>query len=165
MPRQPRRDLAGVPQHIVQRGNDRHACFFEDVDYRTYLTGLREASLRYGCALHAYVLMTNHVHFLLTPNARGGVSRVMQWLGRHYVGYINGRYRRTGTLWEGRYKSCLVDTGRYLLYLLPIHRAQSRACGHGSYARRVSLVELSRQRVWRGRCVDQPSLGVRATWA
>ena len=115
MPRQPRPDLAGVPQHVVQRGNDRQACFFDDVDYRIYLTGLREASLRYDCAVHAYVLMTNHVHLLLTPCARGGVSRMMQWLGRHYVGYVNARYRRTGTLWEGRFKSCLVDTDRYLL--------------------------------------------------
>jgi putative transposase len=115
MPRQPRPDLAGVPQHVVQRGNDRQACFFEDADYRAYLTGLREASLRYGCLVHAYVLMTNHVHLLLTPSARGGVSRMMQWLGRNYVGHVNVRYRRTGTLWEGRYKSCLVDTDHYLL--------------------------------------------------
>lgn len=115
MPRQPRPDLAAVPQHVVQRGNDRQACFFEEVDYRTYLTGLRQASQRYGCSVHAYVLMTNHVHLLLTPAASGGVSRMMQWLGRHYVGYVNARYRRTGTLWEGRYKSCLVDTERYLL--------------------------------------------------
>ena len=115
MPRQPRPDLAGVPQHVVQRGNDRQVCFFEDVDYRAYLTGLREASLRYGCAVRACVLMTNPVHLLLTPSARDGVSRMMQLLGRQYVGYVNARYRRTGTLWEGRYKSCLVDTDRYLL--------------------------------------------------
>jgi putative transposase len=115
MPRQPGPDLAGVPQHVEQRGNDRQACFFGDGDYRTYLTGLREAPLRYGCAVHAYVLMTNHVHLLLTPCATGCVSRMMQWLGRHYVGYGNARYRRTGTLWEGRFKSCLVDTDRYLL--------------------------------------------------
>lgn len=115
MPRQPRPDLAGVPQHVVQRGNDRQACFFEESNYRTYLTGLRQAALRYGCAVHAYVLMTNHVHLLVTPDLRGGVSRMMQWLGRHYVGHVNARYRRTGTLWEGRYKSCLVDTERYLL--------------------------------------------------
>lgn len=74
MPRQPRPDLAGIPQHVVQRGNDRQACFFEEVDYRAYLTGLREASLRYGCAVHACVLMTNHVHLLLTSGARGGVA-------------------------------------------------------------------------------------------
>ncbi len=89
--------------------------FFEESDYRTFLTGLRQAALRYGCAVHAYVLMTNHVHLLVTPGALGGVSRMMQWLGRHYVGYVNTRYGRTGTPWEGRYKSCLVDTDRYLL--------------------------------------------------
>jgi putative transposase len=115
MPRQPRPDLADVPQHVVQRGNDRQPCFFVGDDYRRYLAGLRESAIRYGCVVHAYVLMTNHVHLLVTPSSSGAVSRMMQWLGRQYVGYINGRYRRTGTLWEGRYKSCLVDTERYLL--------------------------------------------------
>ena len=115
MPRQPRLDLADVPQHVVQRGNDRQPCFYVTDDYRRYLAGLRESAIRYGCSVHAYVLMTNHVHLLVTPSSAGAVSRMMQWLGRQYVGYINGRYRRTGTLWEGRYKSCLVDTERYLL--------------------------------------------------
>ena len=115
MPRQPRLDLAGVPQHVVQRGHDRQACFFAEEDYRCYLTGLRQAAARYGCAIHAYVLMTNHVHLLVTPDAVGAVSRMMQWLGRHYVGHVNARYRRTGTLWEGRFKSCLVDSERYVL--------------------------------------------------
>ncbi len=114
MPRQPRPDLAGVPQHVVQRGNDRQPCFFADADYLCYLTSLREVSLRYGVSIHAYVLMTNHVHLLATPSDSGGVSRMMQCLGRQYVPYINVRYRRTGTLWEGRFKSCLVDTGDYL---------------------------------------------------
>ncbi|MGB5939658.1 MAG: transposase [Rhodanobacter sp.] len=115
MPRQPRPDLADVPQHVVQRGNDRQPCFYVTDDYRRYLAGLRESAIRYGCSVHAYMLMTNHVHLLVTPSSAGAVSRMMQWLGRQYVGYINGRYRRTGTLWEGRYKSCLVDTERYLL--------------------------------------------------
>ena len=115
MPRQPRPDLAGVPQHVVQRGNDRQPCFYVADDYRRYLARLRESALRYGCLVHAYVLMTNHVHLLVTPLSVGAVSRMMQWLGRQYVGYINGRYRRTGTLWEGRYKSCLVDSVHYLL--------------------------------------------------
>ena len=105
MPRQPRPDLAGIPQHIVQRGNDRQACFFAEPDYVRYLTNLREAALRYGVAIHACVLMTNHVHLLATPDAPGVISLMMQCLGRHYVPYINTRYRRTGTLWEGRYKS------------------------------------------------------------
>jgi putative transposase len=115
MPRLPRLDLAGLPQHIVQRGNDRRPCFFQDIDHLRYLDELREICLRESCAVHAYVLMTNHVHLLVTPSARGQVGRVMQSLGRRYVRYVNDRYRRTGTLWEGRYKACLVDSETYLL--------------------------------------------------
>lgn len=115
MPRQPRLDLQGIPQHIVQRGNDRQPCFFADEDRRRYLNELREISHREGCRVHAYVLMTNHVHLLMTPSAVGQVARVMQALGRRYVRYVNDSYRRTGTLWEGRYKSCLVDSDSYLL--------------------------------------------------
>ena len=115
MSRQPRPDLAGVPQHVVQRGNDRQPCFFRPDDYGRYLANLRESSLRYGVAVHAYVLMTNHVHLLVTPSTIGAVSRMMQCLGRRYVAHINVSYRRTGTLWEGRFKSCLVDTDAYLL--------------------------------------------------
>ena len=115
MPRPPRPDLPGIPQYVIQRGNDRQACFFSDDDHQTYLTLLREAAARHDCAVHAYVLMTNHVHLLVSPTAARGVARMMQTLGRGYVGYINARYRRTGTLWEGRYKSCLVDADDYLL--------------------------------------------------
>ena len=115
MPRPPRPDLAKVPQHVIQRGNDRQACFFHEHDCLTYLTLLREAALRHDCAVHAYVLMTNHVHLLVTPAEQGAVSRMMQTLGRNYVTHVNARYRRTGTLWEGRYKSCLVDSEEYVL--------------------------------------------------
>jgi putative transposase len=115
MPRQPRLDLARVPQHVVQRGNDRQPCFFQNIDRLRYLDELREICLREGCDVHAYVLMTNHVHLLMTPSARGQVARAMQALGRRYVRYVNDRYRRTGTLWEGRYKACLVDSESYLL--------------------------------------------------
>jgi putative transposase len=115
MPRQPRLDLARVPQHVVQRGNDRQPCFFQDIDRIRYLDELREICLREDCAVHAYVLMTNHVHLLMTPQASGQVARVMQALGRRYVRYVNDRYHRTGTLWEGRYKACLVDSESYLL--------------------------------------------------
>lgn len=115
MPRQPRLDLARVPQHVVQHGNDRQPCFFQDIDRIRYLDELRETCLREGCAVHAYVLMTNHVHLLMTPAACGQVARVMQALGRRYVRYVNDRYRRNGTLWEGRYKACLVDRESYLL--------------------------------------------------
>ena len=115
MPRQPRLDLAGVPQHVVQRGNDRQPCFFQDIDHVRYLDELREICLRERCAVHACVLMTNHLHLLMTPSARAQMARVMQLLGRRYVRYVNDRYCRTGTLWEGRYKACLVDSEAYLL--------------------------------------------------
>lgn len=116
MPRQPRLDLAGVPQHVVQRGNDRQPCFFTEIDYLRYLDDLREITLREGCSVHAYVLMTNHVHLLMTPSSIGQIARVMQALGRRYVRHINDRYHRTGTLWEGRYKACLVDSDIHLLH-------------------------------------------------
>lgn len=115
MARLPRFDLAGIPQHIVQRGNDRQPCFAACVDYLQYLKELRESSVRHGCAIHAYVLMTNHVHLLATPVEVGAVSRMMQAIGRRYVGGFNARYRRTGTLWEGRFKAALVDSERYVL--------------------------------------------------
>lgn len=115
MARLPRLDLPGIPQHIVQRGNDHQPCFAEAGDYLRYRQELREAAAKHGCALHAYVLMTNHVHLLVTPEAAGGASRMMQAIGRRYVGAFNARYRRTGTLWEGRFKSALVDSETYLL--------------------------------------------------
>lgn len=115
MARQPRLDLPGIPQHIVQRGNNRLPCFLDEVDRAHYLTLLREALLSTECTMHAYVLMDNHVHLLVSPACRGAVSRLMQKLGRQYVRQFNFRHRRTGTLWEGRYKSCLVDSREYLL--------------------------------------------------
>jgi putative transposase len=115
MPRKPRMYLADVPSHIVQRGNDREACFFEQDNYRFYLQCLGEACRRYAVSLHAYVLMTNHVHLLMTPSTAEGVSRVMQLVGNRYVQYINRSYGRTGTLWEGRHRSSLVDAEHYLL--------------------------------------------------
>ncbi len=115
MARLPRLDLPGIAQHIIQRGNDRQACFADDADYLHYRQELGEAALKHGCALHAYVLMTNHVHLLLTPGEPGAASRMMQAIGRRYVGCFNSRYGRTGTLWEGRFKAALVDSERYLL--------------------------------------------------
>ncbi|GAB1595055.1 transposase [Lysobacter claricitrinus] len=115
MARLPRLDLPGIPQHVVQRGNDRQPCFARDGDYEHYRQELGEAALKHDCAVHAYVLMTNHVHLLVTPSSPGGVSRMMQAIGRRYVACFNARYRRTGTLWEGRFKSALVDSDRYVL--------------------------------------------------
>jgi putative transposase len=115
MPRLPRFDVPGMAQHIVQRGNDRLPCFAAELDYIRYLQDLRDVACENEVAIHAYVLMTNHVHLLATPSKQGDVGRMMQALGRRYVAYFNGRYRRTGTLWEGRYKSCLVDSEEYVL--------------------------------------------------
>ncbi|MGB5259913.1 MAG: transposase [Gammaproteobacteria bacterium] len=115
MARKPRFALPGYPQHIIQRGLDRQACFFAVEDYRRYLELMQEAAGKYDCHVHAYVLMTNHVHMLVTPQQSLGVSFMMQRLAQRYVRAINRTYRRTGTLWEGRYKAGLVDTGRYLL--------------------------------------------------
>lgn len=115
MARQPRSNIAGIPQHIVQRGHNRQHCFVDEFDYRRYLTDLAKASERYGCRIHAYVLMSNHVHLLATPDECDAVSRMMQTLGTRYVRYFNVRHDRTGTLWEGRFYSSLVDTERYLL--------------------------------------------------
>jgi putative transposase len=100
---------------VIQRGNNRQSVFFAETDYRYYRDTLQQAAARYDCAIHAYVLMTNHVHLLVTPHAENGLSRMMQGVGRRYVRYINGVYRRSGTLWEGRFKAALVDSERYLL--------------------------------------------------
>lgn len=115
MARIPRIVLPGQPHHIIQRGNNRSPIFFVDDDYRLYLRWLSESCNKHDCAIHAYVLMTNHVHLLLTPTREDTICRTMQTLGRRYVRYINETYQRTGTLWEGRYKSSLIDSERYLL--------------------------------------------------
>jgi putative transposase len=108
-------NLYGVPQHIVQRGINRADCFFHAVDYRRYLIHLHQFSIKFGCDVHAYALMTNHVHVLVTPNSIGAISRMMHAIGTHYVAYVNRRYDRTGTLWSGRHKASLVDSEQYLL--------------------------------------------------
>ncbi len=114
MPRKPRFHLPGIPQHVIQRGNNREPCFYEEGDYQQYLSFLHKSATKFNCRLHAYVLMTNHVHLLVTPMADYAVSHMMQALGRRYVRCFNDHYKRTGTLWEGRYKSSLVDSERYL---------------------------------------------------
>jgi putative transposase len=115
MARKPRFSLPGIPQHVIQRGNNREPCFYAEDNYHRYLGDLKEALGRNDCRLHAYVLMTNHVHLLLTPMSEHGVSHLMQDVGRKYVRYINYTYRRSGTLWEGRYKASLIDSEVYLL--------------------------------------------------
>jgi putative transposase len=115
MPRPRRVVLPSVPLHIIQRGNNRIPCFASQSDYLVYLDTLRECAFDCGCAVHAYVLMTNHVHMLLTPGDDTSVSTMMQRLGRRYVWYFNRRHFRTGTLWEGRFRSSLVQDERYLM--------------------------------------------------
>jgi putative transposase len=115
MARKPRFSLPGVPQHIIQRGNNREPCFFAEEDFRCYLDCLKEASEKYSCAIHAYVLMTNHVHLLVTSYVETAIGNMMQSVGRRYVRYVNHAYRRSGTLWEGRYKASLVESETYFL--------------------------------------------------
>jgi putative transposase len=115
MSRRPRFPTTDLPLHVVQRGNDRGRCFFDDLDYRVYLRALARASSHYGVLVHAYALMTNHVHLLVTPMIAGGVSRMMQSVAARYVWHVNTTKSRTGTLWEGRYKACLVDRDQYVL--------------------------------------------------
>jgi REP-associated tyrosine transposase len=115
MPRRPRVHLDDVPLHIVQRGHNREPCFFAEDDYLSYLHWLGEALAEARCALHAYVLMTNHVHLLLTPKKAEAVPKLIISLGRRYVQYVNRTYRRTGTLWDSRYKSSSVQAETYLL--------------------------------------------------
>ena len=115
MPRKPRFYLPGVPAHIVQRGHSREPVFFENDDYAAYLEWLSEAAERYGCAIHAYVLMTNHIHLLVTPDTQNSISLMMQYVGRHYVPYINYTYGTSGTIWEGRYKASMIHDEEYLL--------------------------------------------------
>jgi putative transposase len=115
MARLPRFVIPGHPQHVIVRGNNRAEIFCAEADYLFYLEKLKAACEKHGCDLHAYILMTNHVHLLLTPHSENGIGKVMQMVGRYYVQYYNYCYQRTGTLWEGRYKATLIDTEAYLL--------------------------------------------------
>jgi len=115
LPRRARLRAAGIALHAIQRGNNRCACFHATEDYAYYLEQLYRFANHFACAIHAYVLMTNHVHLLLTPEDADGASLLMKYLGQCYAQQLNRKYRRTGTLWEGRYKSCLVQSDTYVL--------------------------------------------------
>lgn len=115
MPRRARLSLPNVPVHIIQRGNNRQACFFADEDCRNYLDWLGEYAGKTGCRVHAYVLMTNHVHLLISAEQGGSSGALMKAVGQRYVQYVNRSYRRSGTLWEGRFRSCLTQEETYLL--------------------------------------------------
>ena len=118
MPRKPRYFLSGVPVHLVQRGHCRGPVFFESKDYAAYAYWLKESGQRYEIEIHAFVLMTNHVHLLVTPKVAENISLFMQFIGRRYVPYINHKYGKSGTLWEGRFKSSLVHAEEYFLSVM-----------------------------------------------
>ncbi|MGI9309779.1 MAG: transposase [Gammaproteobacteria bacterium] len=115
MPRRRRQCPPGLPVHVVQRGNNRQIFFASDADMKAYANWLHEGANKFGVDVHAWVFMTNHVHLLLTPHSSDSISRCMQYLGRYYVRYFNHRHDRSGTLFEGRFKSNIVQTGQYLL--------------------------------------------------
>jgi putative transposase len=115
MSRKPRFILPGIPQHVIQRGHNREPCFYAEEDYLRYRYYLQEAAEKNEVSIHAYVLMTNHVHLLVTPCQPHSISHMMQDLGRKFVRYMNYTYQRTGSLWEGRFKASLVDSEAYLL--------------------------------------------------
>lgn len=115
MPRRARVLLPGVTLHLIQRGNNRSACFYAKDDCFFYLEQLADQAKKHGCAIHAWCLMTNHVHLLLTPIKPESAGLMMKGLGQRYVQYINRTYRRSGTLWEGRYRSCLMQEEAYVL--------------------------------------------------
>ncbi len=115
MPRRPRLVLPNIPLHLIQRGNNRQACFFADEDYLFYLDWLALYAGSTGCRIHAYALMTNHVHLLVSAQHDAAPGEMMKALGQRYVQYVNRTYRRSGTLWEGRFRSCLTQAEDYLL--------------------------------------------------
>ena len=115
MPRKPRFYQPGVPVHVFQRGHNKHPVFFDDEDYLVYLRYLKESADRCGCLIHAYVLMTNHVHLLVTPETSNAISVLFQSIGRHFVPYINKTYQRNGSLWEGRHKGNFIESEMYFL--------------------------------------------------
>jgi REP-associated tyrosine transposase len=135
MSRKPRFILPGIPQHVIQRGNNREPCFYAEQDYWRYLHDLKEAATHNQAAIHAYVLMTNHVHMLVTPGQPYSITHMMQDLGRKYVRYINHTHQRTATLWEGRCKASLIDSETLPIDLYAIYRTQSSKGQYGESSR------------------------------
>lgn len=114
MARQARTIIPGQAMHVMVRGNNRETLFFNDSDRRTYLDWLREAAKQFGSAVHAFALMPNHVHLLMTPQNEDSLAKTMQSLGRRYAQYFNQQHHRSGTIWEGRYRSSLIDPDYFL---------------------------------------------------
>ena len=115
MARLPRLVIPNQPHHLIQRGVDRQAIFRETEDYVNFLGRLRDAAKQFKVAIHAYVLMSNHVHLLATPSDADGLAKMMQWVGRYYVPYFNQKYGRVGTLWQGRYRATVIDSEPYFM--------------------------------------------------
>ncbi len=115
MARLPRLVIPEQPHHVIQRGNDRQLIFRDADDHVAFLNWLREAAKTFKVAIHAYVLMPNHIHLLVSPSDTSGLGRMMQWIGRHYVPYFNRKYQRVGTLWQGRYKTTVIDAEQYFM--------------------------------------------------
>ena len=118
MARLPRYVVPGQPQHIIQRGNNRQVIFAAEADFQFFRDALVDAAAKHGLAIHAYAWMTNHIHLLATPDSEDSISKVFQSVGRKYVQYFNFSYKRSGTLWEGRYRATVVDSERYLLTVM-----------------------------------------------
>jgi len=118
VPRRPRFCPPGIPVHVIQRGNNRQACFTSEEDIAAYANWLREGASLWDIRIHGWVFMANHIHLLMTPMQDGAISKLMQFLGRQYVRRFNYRYARSGTLFDGRFKSSLVQDERYLLICL-----------------------------------------------
>lgn len=115
MARLPRLVVPNQPHHIIQSGNDKQVVFREADDYAVFLGWLKDASRQFKVAIHAYVLMPNHLHLLATPSDETGLGKMMQWIGRHYVPYFNVKYQRSGTLWQGRYRATVIESEQYFL--------------------------------------------------
>ena len=175
MPRLSRYVVPGVPQHIIQRGNNRQPIFATDSDYAAYREWLQKAAADYGLRVHAYVQMTNHVHLLATPMEDDSIGKTLQSLGRRYVQYFNFSYGRTGTLWESRYRATVVDAETYLMAcsryieLNPVRAGMAKAPGeyrwssyrHNALGQPDTLItehELYRRL---GRSAEQRQLGYR----
>jgi len=165
MPRAPRLAVTDLPLHVVQRGHNRARCFFEDDDYLAYPVALREAAFASSVVLHAYALMTNHVHLLVTPKVADGVARMLQSVGARYVRRVNRVQDRRGTLFEGRYRACLVATDRHLLAAcryIDLNPVRAGMVAHPDQYRWSSYRELS-ARAPCGWVVPHPALAIIGT--
>lgn len=156
MARLPRYILPGQPQHIIQRGNNRQPIFTCDADFQFFRDAMVLASEKHGLSIHAYVWMSNHIHLLATPDSEHSISRVFQSVGRKYVQYFNHTYRRTGTLWEGRFRATVVDSEAYLMTLMRYIELNPVRAGMVAHPRDYAWSSYS--------CNAEGAAGVNADW-